>query len=413
MIRSSATPRIVLSVDVVLVVAAFAIGPQDTAAGPIGLIFQVIFALMVLGLGIIGSLIVARQPDNRVGWLFLVTSVGIGIASLCFNYASLSHDRFGLSLPGTTFVAWVSNWIMIPNLIGLVIFVPLLFPTGHLPSPRWRPLAIFGLVGTVVTTIGSALVPGPIESVGIDNPVGIALPHPLVDILGALDVVSGLLLFSLTAAAVVSRYRHGTPLERLQLRWFAYPATIGIALLSVSSIGDVGPLGDVAWGGMLICLAALPIAVGIAILRHRLFDIDLVIKRTISYGVLSVLLIGIEVVGILVLQELLTAVVEQETQTFAIALSTLVVAGLFHPARRRIQGWVDRRFDRSRYDAAQVVAGFSSRLRGGVNLDAVRAELTMTATTALRPTSATVWLRRRHGDDPAGGVTNWAGKEFS
>ena len=394
MIRSSALPRIILAADVILVIGAFAIVPLDPTGGLLRLVFQVIFALMVLGLGIIGALIVTRQPGNLVGWLFLVTSVGIGIVSVCFNYASLSYDRFGLTLPGTVFIAWVSSWIMIPNLIGLVIFVPLLFPTGHLPSPRWRPLAIFALVGTVVTTMGSALVAGPMESVGIDNPVGIAVPHPLVDILGALDAISGLLLFSLTAVAVVSRYRHGTPLERLQLRWFAYPATVGIVLLGVSSIGDLGPLGDVAWGGMLVCLALLPIAVGIAILRHRLFDIDLVIKRTISYAVLSVLLIGIEVVGILVLQEVLTTVVEQETQTFAIALSTLAVAGLFQPARRRIQAWVDRRFDRSRYDAAQVVAGFSSRLRGGVNLDAVRAELTVTATAALRPSSATVWLRR-------------------
>jgi hypothetical protein len=172
---------------------------------------------------------------------------------------------------------------------------------------------------------------------------------------------------------------------------------VGIVLLGASSIGDIGPLGDVAWAGMLICLAVLPIAIGVAILRHRLFDIDLVIKRTISYAILSVVLVGIEVIGILVIQQVLTTVVEQETQTFAIALSTLAVAALFQPARRRIQRWVDRRFDRSRHDAAQVVGGFSSRLRDTVNLEAVRDELTATATTALRPSSASIWLRRGGG----------------
>jgi hypothetical protein len=291
----------------------------------------------------------------------------------------------------------VSNWIMIPVLIGMVIFVPLLFPTGHVPSPRWRPLGIFAVIGTTVTSIGSALVAGPMDSIPVDNPVGVRLPEPLLGILGAIDTLSGVLLFTLTAASVVYRYRHGTALERLQLRWFAFPAVVGIVLLGLSSIGDIGPFGDVAWAGMLICLAVLPIAIGVAILRHRLFDIDLVIKRTISYAILSVVLVGIEVIGILVIQQVLTTVVEQETQTFAIALSTLAVAALFQPARRRIQRWVDRRFDRSRYDAAQVVGGFSSRLRDTVNLEAVRDELTATATTALRPSSASIWLRRGGG----------------
>jgi hypothetical protein len=286
---------------------------------------------------------------------------------------------------------------MIPVLIGMVIFVPLLFPTGHVPSPRWRPLGIFAVIGTTVTSIGSALVAGPMDSIPVDNPVGVHLSEPLLGILGAIDTLSGVLLFTLTAASVVYRYRHGTALERLQLRWFAFPAVVGIVLLGLSSIGDIGPLGDVAWAGMLICLAVLPIAIGVAILRHRLFDIDLVIKRTISYAILSVVLVGIEVIGILVIQQVLTTVVEQETQTFAIALSTLAVAALFQPARRRIQRWVDRRFDRSRYDAAQVVGGFSSRLRDTVNLEAVRDELTATATTALRPSSASIWLRRGGG----------------
>jgi hypothetical protein len=386
--------RAILVVDLVLLAVAFVIGAMDGPLDSFALIFQLLFSVIVLGLSIIGSLIVAKQPDNRVGWLFLAASVGIAVSTASFNYISLSVHRFALALPGTVFVAWLSSWIMIPTLISLVIFVPLLFPTGHVPSPRWRPVARFGLVGICLTTIGSAMVAGPLDSIGVDNPFGVPLSHPLVDIVGGLDAISGLLLFTLTAVSVISRYRHGTPLERLQLRWFAFPAVVGIVLLGTSSVVNVGPVSDAAWIGMLICLAFLPIAIGIAILRHRLFDIDLVIKRTISYAVLSVLLIGLEVAGILVLEQLLTLVIEGQSQALAIALSTLAVATLFQPARRRIQRWVDLRFDRNRYDAARVVAGFSTRLRDSIDLEAVRAELTATAITALRPSSAEIWLRR-------------------
>jgi hypothetical protein len=385
--------RAVLIVDAILIAASFVIGVLGGQFNAFALVFQLLFTLIVFGLSTIGALIVTKQPDNRVGSIFLAASVGIAISTASFNYISLSQQRFDLTLPGTVLIAWVSSWVMIPTLISMVIFVPLLFPTGHVPSPRWRPVAVFGLVGICITTVGSALVAGPLDSVGVNNPFGVPLSHPLVDIVGALDAISGILLFSLTAASVVVRYRHGTPLERLQLRWFAFPAVVGIVLLGVSTIVETPPIGDAAWIGVLVCLALLPIAIGIAILRHRLFDIDLVIKRTISYAVLSVLLIGLEVAGILVLEQLLTVVVEGQSQALAIALSTLAVATLFQPARRRIQRWVDRRFDRNRYDAARVVAGFSARLRDSIDLQAVRGELTATAITALRPSSAEVWLR--------------------
>ncbi len=394
MTRMGTMPRIVLIVDVALLVVAFAVGAIGGAFEAFPFVFQLLFSFMVLGLGTIGALIVASQPHNRVGWIFLAASIGVAISTAAFNYVSLSQERFALSLPGTLFVAWLSSWIMIPTLISLVIFVPLLFPTGHVPSPRWRPVAVFGILGICLTSIGSALVAGPIDSIGVDNPVGVPLAHPLVDVVGAVDTISGIVLFSLTAASVVIRYRHGTPLERLQLRWFAFPAVIGIVLLGVSSIVNTGPVSDPAWIGMLVCLAVLPIAIGIAILRHRLFDIDLVIKRTISYAALTVLLIGLEAVGILVIQEVLTIVLGEQSQTFAIALTTLGVAALFQPARRRIQRWVDRRFDRSRYDAAHVIAGFTARLRDRVDLDTVAGEIAGTIGETMRPRSISVWVRR-------------------
>jgi len=354
-------------------------------------LFLLITGLAVAGISVVGSLIVRREPRNLVGWVLLGSSLGLAAQSAAFDYISLSQDRFSLGLPATVPVAWIDNWLMIPSLIGLVILVPLLFPTGRLPSPRWRPVGVLALIGITVTTVGSALAPGPLQVGGIDNPLSLRLPHPIVDIAGGIDVVSGLALFGLTAAAVVVRYRHGTPLERLQLRWFAYPATLGIVGIGASNIVTTG-LSDAAWIGGLLAIAVTPFAIGIAILRHRLFDIDLVIKRTISYGVLTVLLVGLEIGGVLVLQNVLSTITRE--QTYAVAATTLGVAALFQPARRRIQGWVDRRFDRNRYDAAGIVNGFGARLRDRLDLDDVTAELASTAGTALLPASVSVWIRR-------------------
>jgi len=304
-----------------------------------GALFLLITGLAVAGISVVGSLIVRREPRNLVGWVLLGSSLGLAAQSAAFDYISLSQDRFSLGLPATVPVAWIDNWLMIPSLFGLVILVPLLFPTGRLPSPRWRPVGVLALIGITVTTVGSALAPGPLQVGGIDNPLSLRLPHPIVDIAGGIDVVSGLALFGLTAAAVVVRYRHGTPLERLQLRWFAYPATLGIVGIGASNIVTTG-LSDAAWIGGLLAIAVTPFAIGIAILRHRLFDIDLVIKRTISYGVLTVLLVGLEIGGVLVLQNVLSTITRE--QTYAVAATTLGVAALFWAV---LQPWWGFPFD--------------------------------------------------------------------
>jgi hypothetical protein len=391
--RTRLTSVAVVVANLLLVTLAIAFGLANDQAFVLGdALFLLVTALAVAGISVVGTLIVRRQSGNLVGWVLLGSSLGLAAQSAAFDYVSLSQDRFGLGLPATVPVAWVDNWLMVPSLIGLVIIVPLVFPNGRLPSARWRPLGIFAVVGISAVTIGSAFAPGPMQVGGIDNPLAIRLPHPLLEIVSATDVMSGLALFVLTAVAVVVRYRHGTPLERLQLRWFAYPATLGIAGIGLSNIVTIGSLSDVAWIGGLLCIAATPFAIGIAILRHRLLDIDLVIKRTISYGVLTVLLVGLEIGGVLVLQALLSAITQE--QTYAVAATTLGVAALFQPARRRIQGWVDRRFDRSRYDAVRIVSGFGTRLRDRLDLDDVTAELATTARTALLPASVSIWIRR-------------------
>jgi hypothetical protein len=394
--RARALPWLVLTADIVLVAAAWAFGFLNGGSfNATDATFLLVEGLATLAICFIGGLILGRQPANVVGWIFVLASLGLAVQGAAFDYVSLSQDRYALGLPATVAVAWLDNWLMIPSLTSLVILVPLYFPTGRLPSPRWRPVGAFGAFAIVVVTLGSAFAPGPMQSGGIDNPLAMDVGQPLVDILGAIDALSGLLLFALTAAAVVVRYRHGTPLERLQLRWFAYPATLAIVGIGFSNFVTVGLVSDIAWIAGLLCVAAMPLAVGIAILRHRLFDIDLVIKRTISYAALSVLLVGLEVGGILVLQQVLTAIAGEQSQTLAVAVTTLGVAALFQPARRRIQGWVDLRFYRARYDAEQVLAAFAGRLREEVSLDLLTDDLSGSITAALQPASVSVWVRER------------------
>lgn len=387
-------PWAVLGLDLLLIAAAWAFGLIN--GGPFNAVdamFLLVEGIAALAICLIGGLILGRQPANVVGWIFVLASLGLAIQGAGFDYVSLSQGRYALDLPGTMPIAWIDNWLMIPSLISLVILVPLYFPTGRLPSGRWRPVGAFAIFAIATVTLGSAFAPGPMQSGGLDNPLAIDLGHPLVDILGGLDALSGLILFALTAAAVVARYRHGTPLERLQLRWFAYPATLAITGIGFSNIVTSGLASDIAWIGGLLCVAAMPLAVGIAILRHRLFDIDLVIKRTLSYGALSVLLISLEVGGILLLQQVLTAVAGEQTQTLAVAVTTLGVAALFQPARRRIQGWVDRRFYRARYDAEQVLAAFAGRLRDEIGLDNLTDDLSASIVAALQPATVSVWVR--------------------
>ncbi len=386
--------RAVIAANVALLALAVTLGLVNGRAFVLGdALFLLVTALAVLGISVVGGLIVQRQSRNLVGWILLGCSVGLAAQSAAFDYLSLSQDRYDLGLPLTVPVAWVDNWLMIPSLIGLVIIVPLFFPNGRLPSPRWRPVGVFAGIAITLVTLGSAFTPGPMQNVAVDNPLAIRLPHPLLEITGTIDAVSGLALFLLTAAAVVVRYRHGTPLERLQLRWFAYPATLGIVGIGFSNFVTTGFLSDVTWVGGLLCVAATPFAIGIAILRHRLLDIDLVIKRTISYGVLTIVLVGVEIGGVLLLQTVLSSITRE--QTYAVAATTLGVAALFQPARRRIQGWVDRRFDRSRYDAARIADGFGTRLRDRLDLDDVVDELAATARAALLPATVSVWVRHR------------------
>jgi hypothetical protein len=276
----------------------------------------------------------------------------------------------------------------------VLIFVatPLLFPTGRLPSPRWRPVAVVAGMTTAALMGMTAFQPTirlQDQNYWVDNPIGLAwIPVPETSAVGG--VLVGLLAACMVAAVVslVLRFRRSRGVERQQLKWVVYA---GVLLLLTIPVGEYLPatIGDALFG---LIIAFLPVAAGIAILRYRLYDIDRLINRTLVYGLLTAIL-GLGYAGVVLLLGQLFGGVGGDPPSWAVAGATLSVAALFQPARRRIQAVVDRRFNRRKYDAAKTVEAFSARLRDEVDLDALSAELLAVVDQTMQPTRAWLWLR--------------------
>jgi hypothetical protein len=340
----------------------------------------------------VGTLVALRQPSNAVGWVLLGTAIFFAAGEAGEAYvADPPH-------PGQVWVAWLSTFTTNIWFALALIFLPLLFPHGRLPSARWRPVLWLGVAQVVFGAIASAFIPGDLElrqSSGIDNPVGVegGLPEAASaasETLGAVAVV-------LAAAAVVVRLRRARGAERLQLKWFAYVGVLAAVCLSVAVVGSAlteessdgfTTLAVVCWlAGLALVGIGLPIATGFAILRHRLYDVDVVIRRTLVYGVLTATL-GALYLGLVLLIGLAVG-----TSNLAIAISTLAVAALARPARARIQAAVDQRFYRRRYDAGRTLEAFGARLRDELDLETLSADLRGVVRDTVQPAHVSVWLR--------------------
>lgn len=358
------------------------------AAGPL---FLLIFPALVLSLTLVGGILAVRVPGNPIGWMLEFAGLGMAISIFGGTYVVYAHGVPGGGLPIVVPLAWLSSWLVVPVIGLLGIYVPLLFPTGTFQSPRWRALGLAGIVLSALATVASAFAPGPLSgATWIANPVGLKGGEDLLGVLAAVGNAPAPVLFVAAVASVVVRFRRAATLERQQLKWFGFVAAIAATALVISMPND-GPISDIAWAFGLVAVAALPVAIGIAILRYRLYDIDRIISRTLSYGILTALLAALFAALDLSSQELLAPLVAGNQ--FAIAASTLVVAVSVQPLRRRVQRVVDRRFHRARYDADRVVAGFTARLRGEIELDALVAGVDETARLAVHPAAASVWLR--------------------
>jgi hypothetical protein len=364
-----------------------------------------LFFVAVVGYAFVGALIADRQPRNPIGWLLLATGILLAFGALVD--ANLMLD----DAPARGVSAWLSDWTWFVWLSLAGIFLPLLFPTGRPLSRRWRRVLWLGVASLVLSVLGSAFQPGPLDVDSavpeVDNPFGIggfaADVWPVMSRAG--DVLTGI-AFALAAASLVVRFRRSRGVERQQLKWFAYVGLVAAAGLAVAMAqvlfglqpgedGEAGwldVLGAVGWFTALGAIVlGIPIATGMAILRHRLYDIDVVINRTLVYGGLTATLAAAYLGSVLLLQLALSPLTEDNG--LAIAGSTLGVAALFRPARSRIQDLVDRRFYRRKYDAAQTVESFGARLRDEVELDSLSAELRSVVAETMQPAHVSLWLR--------------------
>ena len=349
--------------------------------------------------GTVGAIVALRRPENLNGWLFCAIGALFAAEGLINEYVIASVLVVPGGLPLTTFFAWTLIWIWVPPLGIALIFLPLVFPTGHLLSPRWRFAAAFGIFAVALFCVVIAFLPGPIEQATfIDNPIGglsgLTAEEYASQFLGpawlplAIAIVLGL-------TSLVVRFRRSTDDARRQIKWFALAALVAGALftiyLTVSVLIVSGLPLKVLEVLVVIGLLGLPMAAGMAILRYRLYDIDRIVSRTISYGLVTALLVAVFLVVNLALQDILSSVTSSNSLT--VAASTLLVAALFTPVRRRVQRAVDRRFDRARYDAGFTVAAFADRLRNEVDLPTLSNELNDTVRQAISPSSVNLWLR--------------------
>jgi len=354
----------------------------------------------------VGALITSRHPKNPVGWICL--AVGL-FWTLIF---------LGASIPGSgpypVTIAALTQAIWIPPVGLLGIYLILLFPDGKLPSRRWRPLAWLSGVVMVLATLGITFSPGPLEGhPGVRNPLGLEGIPPWVATAGIVILLMLPMCMLASALSLVLRYRRSGGEEREQIKWIALAASVvGLVYLiaMVSSLTYSGPWGGAGtplWLGLLqqaslVSFTAVPIAVGFAVLKYRLYDIDILINRTLVYGSLTAALVALYLGGIVVLQGVFLALTGEKS-TLAIVASTLLIAALFTPLRRRIQGFIDRRFYRNKYDARKTLEGFSARLRDETDLGTLRDDLTSVVRETMQPAYVSLWLRPDRGSKKSAG----------
>jgi hypothetical protein len=354
------------------------------------------FGLMILAFAGLGALVASRRPRNPIGWILVLSPLFLAFTQVARDW--YVHTLFADpgSLPLASGLMWAANWAWVPGFVPLLTLLLLLFPDGSAPSRRWRWVGWLAVAGMGLLIVGYAFAPGPLEDYPrVENPLG--AEGSLGDVLEGF-LALGFPLFMLAAigsmASLVFRFRSSHGVERQQLKWMAAAAALVVAAWLVNAFFDQVLREDIS-AVLPLALLGLPAATAIAVLRYRLYDLGLVVNRTLVYGALSATLAG-SYLGIVLLLQLALDPLTQDSG-LAIAGSTLAVAALFRPARRHIQELVDRRFYRRRYDAARTVESFSARLRDEVELDALSAELRTVVRETVQPAHVSLWLRPEAG----------------
>jgi hypothetical protein len=359
---------------------------------------------LVMGLATVGALIASRRSANPIGWILCAMGLAFAISSIVEEYLTRSLVSAPGSLPQSVFALWLYEWFW-GAAIAPISLVFLLFPTGRLLTPRWRPVAWIAVVAPAVSAAGFALRPGLLQDsaseygVRFVNPVGVPFLRGAIDEVLVVGAVASLAAALASVFALVLRFRRARGEERQQIKWLAYvgatAAIFLIATFTVEPLGGSTTLGDIGFMLLFSTLAfGIPAAIGFAMLRYRLYDIDRIINRTLVYVILTALLIGIYAGAAVGLGTPVRSLTGQENNAFVIAASTLAVAALFGPARRRIQGFIDRRFYRQKYDASRTLEAFNARLREQVDLDSLTIELLGVIQNTMQPAHVSLWLRK-------------------
>jgi hypothetical protein len=348
--------------------------------------------LWAVGFGTVGALLTWRRPGHPVGWIFAAAGLVAAVDFATFEYA-LAAVVGHRGLPAGEYVGWLQLWIWLPFVALITVYLFLLFPDGRLPGPGWRPVSWLAGAFAVIEVAGLALTSGTAANLPVlRNPFGVspdwvpltAIGFGLVGLLGCVV---------LAAWSLFSRSRRGSPVERLQMKWLACSGCLVALTLVASTILSAvvslsaGIAARVAEGALMVAVLSMPVAVAVAVLKYRLYDIDRIISRTLAYAIVTGLLVGVYAGLVLLATE-----VFRFHSTVAVAAATLAAAALFNPLRVRVQRAVDRRFNRASYDADQTAAAFAARLKDGVDLDSIRDDLTGAVHQALEPTHLSVWV---------------------
>jgi cytochrome b subunit of formate dehydrogenase len=348
-------------------------------------------SMVAVGYSTVGAIVASRLPESPIGWLFCAIGLIFGVSHFSAEYAAYDLLAPSRSLPAGEAFAWLTSWVWVFGL-GLIVFLDLLFPNGRLPSARWRWFARFTAIALLPAAILGALSPGLILSSALQNPLGI---EGLPNVSRAIEAFMYVLVM-FGASSMLARLRHAGRIERQQIKWFAYATAVAISGVILKN--TVYPAVNVTWvwwvGLVLTALGVVssPIAMGIAIFRYRLYQIDLIINRTLVYGSLTAVLAGVYLGGVVLLQYAFRALIGEESQ-LAVVASTLIIAALFIPLRRRIQGFIDRRFYRRKYDARKTLESFAAKLRDQTDLEALSEDLVGVVGETMQPAHVSLWLR--------------------
>ncbi len=379
-----------LTVALVAYTVVFAFSTSGGTGGNQGLTF--LFA--VVWCAVVGAVVASRRPRNPIGWLFAVSAASFATAEATFRYAVYGLVIEPGSLPAAGAMAWPQTWMWVPGVLLVLVFLPLYFPNGRLLSPRWRVALWLGIAFSAAAACFSAFLPGLVSDVpGVNNPLGVEALRPVEAVIDVVMQWLFSLVIFLSVVSLILRFWRSRGEERQQMKWLTYAAaTMFAMILLTNSLDEDTALFLVVDSLTALTFAGIPAAVGVAVVRHRLYDIDRIINRTLVYGVLTVSLALVYLGSVVSLQTFFRALTGGTSQLVIVA-STLAIAALFSPLRRGIQAFVDGLFYRRKYDAAKILEAFSAKLRDETELDRLGGELIQAVRGTVQPAHVRLWLR--------------------